>query len=124
MRRTYALAGSAGVLRFAQDDKSVSTKTRAVIFKDAAVHHYEDACLARLFRGLLVDYAFLHPDGGNFQLDRLIYNLLDKLRAAKNIHDIDLLRHIEQRCVSLFAQAFLNLRIHWNDAVPVSLHVG
>src|SRR5579864_8727640 len=44
--------------------------------------------------------------------------------AAEDIHDVDLLRHIEQRGVSFLAQAFFNVRIHWNDAVSVALHVG
>jgi len=60
-----------------------------MFFQDAEVHHDEDAGLAGLCRGLLLDYTFLHPDGRNFKLDSLVDNLFHKLRTAEDIHDID-----------------------------------
>ena len=101
-----------------------SSHPRAMFLQDASVHHDEDPSLARLFRGLLVDYIFLHPDRRDFELDRLIDHLFNKLRTAENVHDVDLLRHVEQRPIRLFAQAFLDLRIDRNDAISVGLHVG
>jgi hypothetical protein len=67
----------------------------AVIFQDAAVHYYENARLARLFGCTLVNHIFLHPDRRNFELDRLIDNLLDKLRAPENVDDVDFFGNIE-----------------------------
>src|ERR1700722_4260815 len=70
--------------------------SRPVFLQNAAVHHDENASLARLFGGRFVDHVFLHPNGWDFQLDRLIDNFFHKFRTPEDIHDVDLLRHIEQ----------------------------
>src|ERR1700733_4224726 len=101
-----------------------SPASRAVFLQDAAVHHHEDACLARLFSRLLVNHIFLHPDRRNLQLKGLVHDRFHELWPPENIHDVDLLRHIQQRSVGPLAQARLNLRIHRNDAVSVALHVS
>src|SRR5271155_3313743 len=36
----------------------LSSKSRAVFFQNAAIHHYEDSCLARLLGGFRVDHFF------------------------------------------------------------------
>ena len=74
--------------------------------------------------GLVVDYSLLHPDCGHLELNCLIHNLLHEFGAPENIHDVDPLRHVEQRDEGLLAQTLLNLRIHWNDAVAMTLHIG
>src|SRR5580658_3836821 len=71
----------------------------AVILQNAAVHHHENARLARLFSRSLVNHVLLHPDRRNFELDRLIDNFFYKFRPSKDIHDVDLLGNIEYRRV-------------------------
>src|ERR1017187_3900486 len=72
-----------------------SSHPGAMFLQDAAVHHDEDPSLARLFRCFLVDHIFLHPDRRDFELDRLVNHLFDKRGAAEDIHNVDLLRHLE-----------------------------
>ena len=97
-----------------------------MVFEDAAVHHYEDARPARLVCGSFVDYFFLHPNGGDFELDGLVDNFFDELRPAENIDEVDFLRlrNVEQRRISFLAQALLDLRIYRDDTISVALHVG
>src|SRR5271169_4787200 len=95
---------------------------RVVLFQNAEVHHHEDSCIPRFFSSLLVNHVFLHPDRWNLQLNRLVHNLFYELRPPKNIHNVDLLRHLEQRSVGLLAQTRFDLRIHRNDAVALILH--
>src|SRR6266851_6793911 len=99
-------------------------ESRPVFFQNAAVHHHEYPGFARFLRRLLVNHVFLHPDRRNSQLNGLIHNFFHELRPAKNVHDVDLLRYLEQRSISLLAQTGLNVRIHRNDAVTLALHVG
>jgi hypothetical protein len=42
-----------------------------------------------------MDHGFLHPDGRNFQPDRLIDDLFHRTQAAENVDDIDPLKGIE-----------------------------
>src|SRR5208283_4709568 len=91
--------------------------------QNTAVHHHESACLSRLLGGLLVNHTFLHPDCWNFQPNRLVHDFFDEFRPPENVHDIDLLRNVQQRCIRLFPQRRLDLRIDGNDAVPLALHV-
>jgi len=95
-----------------------------VFFQDATVHDDENSCLACFLSGFFVDDFFLHPDGWNFQLDRLIDDLFDELGTAEDIDDVDLLANIEQGCVSGFAQGLSNFRIDWNYAITIRLHVS
>jgi len=74
-----------------------------MFLENAPVHHHKDSCLTGFLRGILVNHIFLHPDCRHFQLDRLIHNLLHKLRPPENIHDVDLLRHLEQRSIGFLA---------------------
>src|ERR1700683_1060870 len=97
--------------------------SRAMFLQDAAIHHHEDPRLARLFRGLLVDHFFLHPDRRNFQLNCLVNNFFHNLGPTENIYDVDLLRHLEQGPVSFLAQTLVDSRIHWNDAISLGLHI-
>src|SRR5579862_9830019 len=101
-----------------------SAHPRAVIFQDAAVHHHKNSRFPCLFRGLLVNYIFLHPNGWHFELDRLIDNFPHKFRTAKNIDDVDLPRNIEQARVRFLTQALFDVRIYRNDPIAVALHVG
>src|ERR1700732_754805 len=95
-----------------------------MFLQDAEVHHHEDSCLARFLRSSFLDYALLHPDRWNLQLNRLIDNFFHELRPPENVYDIDLLRHFKQRSVSFLTQAGFDLRIHWNYAVTVVLHIS
>src|SRR5580704_7768971 len=95
-----------------------------VLFQNAAIHHHEDSRPARLLGGLLVNHIFLHPDRWDFQLNRLIHNFLNKLRPPKDVHNVDFIRHVEQRSISLLAQTGIDLWIHRNDPVSMALHVG
>ena len=54
-----------------------------VLFQDAAIHHHENAGLAGLLGGWLVNDVFLHPHGGNAESDRLVDHLRDELWPAK-----------------------------------------
>src|SRR5580704_7048322 len=101
-----------------------SSHPGAMFLKDAEVHDHENSRLASLLRRFLVDHAFLHPDRRGFELNGLIDNLFDKLRTAKNIHDIDLLGHLQKRRVGLLTQALLDARVHREDAKSVALQVG
>ena len=65
--------------------------------QDTAIHHDKDSGRTGFLCGFFVDNFFLHPDGGNFQLDRLINNFFHEFRPAKNVNDVDLLGNIEQR---------------------------
>src|SRR5579872_676966 len=96
----------------------------AVFLQDTQVHHNEDSRFASFLSGFLVDDIFLHPDCGNFQFDCLIDNLFYKFGPAKNIDDVDFLRHVRQRGVCFLAKTFVDLRIDGNDAIAVALHVG
>ena len=88
-----------------------------MFFQDAEIHHDEDARLARLLGGLLVDDIFLHPDRRDFELDGLVDDLFHEFRTPENVDDVDLPRriflwNIEQRRVSPLAEAPLEgLRI-------------
>src|SRR5207302_4860222 len=63
----------------------------------AAVHHHEDSGFPRfLCRGLMFHF-LLHPDAGNAELNGLVDKVRHKLRAAKDVYDVDLLGDIEQR---------------------------
>ena len=100
-----------------------------MFFQDAEIHHDEDARLARLLGGLLVDDIFLHPDRRDFKLDGLVDDLFHEFRTPENVDDVDLPRriflwNIEQRRVSPLAEAPLDSRVDGNDAISVSLHVG
>src|SRR5271156_5051562 len=81
-----------------------SSEPRVVLFQNAEVHHHKHSCIPRFFSGLLVNYVLLHPDRWNLQLDRLVHNFFHELRPPENVHNIDLLRHLEQRSVGLLAQ--------------------
>ena len=71
-----------------------------------------------------MDDLFLHPHCRHFELDGLIDHFLHKFRTSEDIDDVDLLGHLEQGSVSFLTQAFVNVRIHRDDAVSVALHVG
>ena len=95
-----------------------------MVFQDASVHHNENSGPAGFSCRLLVNYTFLHPDGWDPELDRLIDNFFDEFRASKNIYDIDFLRDVEQRWIRVFAEAFVDPRIDRNDAIAMALHVS
>ena len=67
-----------------------------MLFQNAQIHHDEDAGLARLFGGCLMDHALLHPDRGSLDLDCLIHYFGYCIGPAKYVNDVDLARHIEQ----------------------------
>src|SRR6202050_1967681 len=96
------------------------SESRPVVLQNAAAHHHEDARLARFLGGLLVDHILLHPDRRNFQLNRLIDSFFHELRPAENVDDVNLLRHLKQRRISLLAQTGLDMRVHRNDAVTMA----
>ena len=60
---------------------------------------------------------------GTSQPNRLFHHLRHKFRPAEDIDDVDLLRHLAKRRISLLAQRLANQRIHRNDAVSLRLHV-
>ena len=95
-----------------------------MFLEDATVHHHENLCPARFFGCLLVDHIFLHPDRRDFELNRLIDNLLHKFGAPKNIHDINLPGNVEQRRVGGLTEAFVDIRVDRNNTVSVLLHIG
>ena len=101
-----------------------SPESRPMLLQNAAVHHHKDTGLARLLCRPFVDYIFLHPDSGNFELNGLIHNFFDKLRSAKDIHDIDLSGHVGQRGIGFLAETGFDPRINRDDAVTLALHVG
>ncbi len=70
-----------------------------------------------------IDHFLLHPNRGNLQPNRLIYNLLYELRPPEDVHDIDLLGNIEQRCIGFLAKSAFDVRIDRNDVVAIRLHV-
>lgn len=92
--------------------------------QDATIHNDKYSMASGLLSGFFVNHFFLHPDRGNFQPYRLVHNLFDEFRAPENIHDIDLLRHVEQRGISLLSETGIDLWIHGNNAVSLALHVG
>ena len=74
-----------------------------MLLQNAAVHDHENPRFAGFFRGFFVDHFFLHPDGRNFQLDGLIDDLFDEFRTPEDIHDVDLLRDIQQGSIGFLA---------------------
>lgn len=92
--------------------------------EDAAVHHDEDSGLACFLRGFFVNDTFLHPNGGHFELDRLIDDFLNELRPAKDIDDVNFFRHVVQRPIGFLAEAFFDPRIYRNHSIALALHVG
>src|SRR5579863_4189464 len=105
-----------------------SAEAHSVFLQNAAVHHHENSRLAPLLRGFFVDDVLLHPDGRKFQLNGLIDNLLHKLGSPENVYDVDLLRlalwHFQQRSVRFLAETNFDMRIHWDDAISLALHVS
>jgi hypothetical protein len=75
-----------------------------VLLQYAEIHHHKDARLLCFLGGFLIDDALLHPYRWNFQLNRLIDNILHLFWPAKDIYDVDFLRNTPQRRVRLFSQ--------------------
>src|SRR5437870_1338541 len=73
----------------AEGGQATLAETRPVFDQDTAIHHDEDSSRTGFLCGFFVDDFLLHPDGGNFQLDRLIDNFFHEFRPAKNIDDVD-----------------------------------
>ena len=90
---------------------------------DAAIHDDENASGASFFGGFLVDHTFLHPDGRDFQRDRLVNNFGHELGTAKDINDVNFLGNIVEGCITFFAERAFNLRIHRDDAISLRLQV-
>jgi hypothetical protein len=57
-----------------------------VVFQDAAVHHHVETRSAGAFRGLFVDYAFLHPHHFGLLADGGLHYRWYEFRAAED-HD-------------------------------------
>ena len=95
----------------------------AVLFQNAAVHDHEDAGLAGFLCRFLLNDSLLHPNHRYLQADRLVHNFFDKFRPAEDTDDIDFFRHFEQRRIRSLSQRPVDLRIDWNDAITVCLHV-
>src|SRR6476620_1217300 len=109
---------------FLQTQDTKSAEARFVRLENAVVHDHENSCFACLLRSFFVDDAFLHPDNGNLLLNGLVHDLFDKLRTAKYIDDVDLILDIEQAGAGLFSQRSLDLWVHGDDPIAMSLHVG
>jgi hypothetical protein len=95
-----------------------------MFLQNTAVHHHEYSIPSCFLCSLFVNDPFLHPDRSNVEADRLLYNFFDKLGPAEDIDDVDLLRHLEQRAISLFSEAGFDVRVHRNDAISLALHIG
>ncbi len=65
-----------------------STHRRAIT-EDAAIHHGEEACVARTTCGNLVDDAILQPQRWKFQTDAVVDDGGDVLGSAEDIDEID-----------------------------------
>src|SRR6185312_6265615 len=91
---------------------SASSKNTSVLLQNATVHHHEQAGVARLLRGGLVDHALLHPNRLRAGLNRRLYDFGNKFTAAEDVHDIDRLGNILQAAIRRFAEHFALIRIY------------
>ena len=82
-----------------------------MIFKDAAVHDHFESGRASFCRGGLMDDPLLHPYGSCADSNRGVHKLRHELRPAKNIDNIDVLRHLSKRGVHCLAQYLCLKRI-------------
>jgi len=75
------------------------SKSSPVLLENAEIHYHEESSPHGRFGSFVIDNFLLHPDRGNFQLNCLIDNLSNELRAAKDVYDVDLLGNFQQRRV-------------------------
>ena len=116
-----------GPERIELEESVFLSKSCAVLFQNAQIHHDEHPRLPRPFRRAFIDHIFLEPDRRNLKLNCLLHNLIHKLRPPENIHQVDLLRqvsgHVEQGRIRLLPQRLRNLRIDGDDPVALRLHI-
>ena len=93
-----------------------------MFLQNAEVHHNREPRITRFLRGDFMDYALLQPYRGNIQAYGFVDDLRHELRPAENVDEIDLLRNFSKTAVGPRSQNFSLIRIHWNDAVSLSLH--
>jgi hypothetical protein len=90
--RVYYRPTNEGIEKRIRERLEEIPESRPVLFQNTEVHHHKDSGLARLLRRAFVDHAFLQPDRGDLQLDRLLHDLIHILRPPEHIHQIDLLQ--------------------------------
>src|SRR5712692_1754554 len=94
-----------------------------VLLQDARVHHHGESRAPRLFGGLVVDDALLHPHGLRADANRALHHSGHVFRAAEDVHDVHLVGNIFQARVAFLAEDFALVWIHRNDAVARGLQI-
>ena len=67
-----------------------------MFFQDAGVHLDEEAGAAGALGGIVVDYAFLHPDGSGVDANGGVHDIGDEFRAAENVNDVHFFGNVFQ----------------------------
>ena len=78
----------------------------ACSLQPAAIHDDEQSGFVGALRRRIVDHAFLQPDRFHAQRDCFVNGLARFTRATKDVNQIDLVRNIRERRISLLAKDF------------------
>src|SRR5579884_156139 len=94
-----------------------------VLDLDAAVHDHCDAALLGFARRRLVDHAELAPQRAGTDVHGLPGDLRQRVRSAKDVHDVHGLGHVEQVAVGPLPQHFALARVDRDHPVAVAFEV-
>src|SRR4029079_5561159 len=83
-----------------------------------------DPRFSRLLRSFFMHHSLLHPDGWRLDLNGLLDNLRDELRAAEDIDNVHGLTNIQERSARFFSECAGNGGIHGDNAVSAALQVS
>src|SRR5262245_2782397 len=95
-----------------------------MLFQNAAIHYDHQSRLQGACGCVFINHAFLQPYGARSQTNSFIDVRSRLLGAAKDVHQIELLRRVGQAGVSPLAQNFYLIRVDRDDAVTALLHVS